>query len=156
MPRILVIDDEEMVRYAVAMILQSEGWETVQAADGQEGLAKARQTPPDIIVCDLNMPVMDGFEVLTAVRSDPTLQAVPFLVITGQTGHGYEKRALETGAEAVLLKPFHNNTLVDLVRRHLGGGKAAANPEGQKPEVSDSNPQCQIPNPQSSIPGIWD
>lgn len=138
MPRILVIDDEEMVRYAVAMILRSEGWETVQAADGQEGLDKARQNPPEVIVCDLNMPVMDGFETLAAIRGDPVLRSVPFLVITGQPGHGHEERAMRGGADAVLLKPFRNDELVDLVRRHLPSAQGADEDQSPRSGAGDA------------------
>jgi two-component system, sensor histidine kinase and response regulator len=118
-PRILVIDDEEMVRAAIALIIRSRGWTVEEAKDGQEGLTKARIQSPDAIVCDLNMPVMDGFEVLEAIRQDPVLKATPFIVITGQTAHRYEARALEQGADAVLLKPFSNSELISLVQAHL-------------------------------------
>lgn len=120
MARVLVVDDEEMVRLSVALILRSKGWEAEQASDGVEALAQARQHPPDLIVCDLNMPVMDGFQTLAEVRQDPRLKSIPFLVITGQTGNNNEQRALDQGAQAVLLKPFSVDSLVQLVEVHLG------------------------------------
>ena len=121
MPNILVIDDEPMVRIAVALILESRGWVIRQAGDGQEGLIQARQNPPDLVVCDLNMPVMDGFETLAEMRRDPVLRGVPCIVITGQPGRDNERRALEAGAQAVLLKPFQNDALIGLIEQYLGG-----------------------------------
>jgi CheY-like chemotaxis protein len=118
-PRILVIDDEEMVRAAVAMIIRSCGWTVEEAGDGLEGLTKARNNSPDAIVCDLNMPVMDGFQVLEAIRQDPVLKTTPFIVITGQTAHRNEARAVERGANAVLLKPFSNAALIAVVQAQL-------------------------------------
>jgi len=118
-PRILVIDDEEMVRAAIALIIRTRGWTVEEAKDGLDGLTKARNHSPDAIVCDLNMPVMDGFQVLEAIRQDPVLKATPFIVITGQTAHRNEARALEQGADAVLLKPFSNSALISLVQAHL-------------------------------------
>lgn len=108
------------MRLSVALILRSKGWEAEQASDGVEALAQARQHPPDLIVCDLNMPVMDGFQTLAEVRQDPRLKSIPFLVITGQTGNNNEQRALDQGAQAVLLKPFSVDSLVQLVEVHLG------------------------------------
>lgn len=119
MPRILVIDDEEMVRAAVAMIMRSCGWTVEEARDGLDGLTKARNSSPDAIICDLNMPVMDGFQVLEAIRQDPVLKATPLIVITGQTAHGNEARAVEHGANAVLLKPFSNAALIAVVQAQL-------------------------------------
>jgi two-component system, sensor histidine kinase and response regulator len=118
-PRILVIDDEEMVRAAIALIIRSRGWTVEEAKDGLEGLTKARNNPPDAIVCDLNMPVMDGFQVIEAIRQDPALKTTPFIVITGQTAHRNEARALAQGADAVLLKPFSNSALIGVVQAHL-------------------------------------
>jgi CheY-like chemotaxis protein len=118
-PHILVIDDEEMVRAAIALIIRTRGWTVEEAKDGLEGLTKARRKVPDAIVCDLNMPVMDGFEVLQEIRQDPDLKGTPFIVITGQTAHRSEQRAIEQGADAVLLKPFSNAALVAVVQKHL-------------------------------------
>jgi CheY-like chemotaxis protein len=125
-PSILIIDDEAMVRMAVALILENQGWRTRQASDGQDGLDQARREPPDLIVCDLNMPVLDGFETLAELRRDPALQSIPCVVITGQPGRDNERRALDAGAKAVLLKPFRNDTLVQTIERHLRAGGSAS------------------------------
>jgi CheY-like chemotaxis protein len=118
-PHILVIDDEEMVRAAIALIIRTRGWTVEEAQDGLDGLTRARQNLPDAIVCDLNMPVMDGFELLKEIRQDPGLKSTPFIVITGQTTQRNEQRALEQGADAVLLKPFSNAALLAVVREHV-------------------------------------
>lgn len=119
MPRILIIDDDEMVRAAMVVMVRMGGWEAGQAADGQEGLDLARQHPPDLILCDLNMPVMDGYETLAEVRRDATLQRVPFLVVTGLTSEEHHLRALREGADAVLRKPFSRSDLLRLIETHL-------------------------------------
>jgi two-component system, sensor histidine kinase and response regulator len=119
MPRILIIDDEEMVRRSLAMMLQTRGWLTELAAGGRDGLKKARETSPDLIVCDLHMPFMSGLMTLAEARRDPVLQSIPVLMMTGRTGDETGQEALAAGGRAVLLKPFGMEELLDLVAAHL-------------------------------------
>jgi CheY-like chemotaxis protein len=114
MPRVLVVDDEEMVRSAMAMVFRIKGWTAQQAGDGSEGLARARETRPDVIVCDLNMPVMDGIEMLTELRRDAALVTVPVIVISGRLDPLSVESAKIAGATAFLAKPFDIRELVSV------------------------------------------
>jgi CheY-like chemotaxis protein len=122
--RILIIDDEEMVRLSLDMILRTEGWQIELAEGGRDGLARARKNPPDLILCDLKMRGLSGMEILGEIRSDEVLKAVPFLMITADMGVESDQQPLLHGAQAVLLKPFSHIELVHLVEAHLksGGG----------------------------------
>lgn len=119
MSRILIIDDDEMVRESIAMLLQLRGWETDTAGEGQAGLEAARRQRPDLILCDVNMPVMDGLEMLAEVRCDPQLQSVPVLMITGRCGEEGAHPALRRGAQGVLVKPFGSTELLAAIHLHL-------------------------------------
>jgi len=119
MTRILIIDDDEMVCKSLEMLVRAHGWQAELADGGTDGLAKARQHVPDLIVCDLNMRGMSGLETLAEFRGDPLLRSVPVFVMTGSEGEEAERKLLELGAQAVLLKPFNSNQFVQLVQSHL-------------------------------------
>jgi CheY-like chemotaxis protein len=119
MYRVLVIDDESSVRTAIRLMLELD-MDVDEAENGRGGLAKARQNRPDLILCDLDMPVMDGFETLASVRADPILGRVPVIVVSGLISEADERRVTELGASAVLRKPFTFDALNRLVRDHLG------------------------------------
>jgi CheY-like chemotaxis protein len=119
MPRILVIDDEDSVRRSVALVLRTKGWDTELAGGGVQGLGMARRSPPDLILCDMNMPVMAGLQTLAEIRRDPLLKNIPVVMTTGGAGGEDEHEALRAGAQAVLLKPFRNEDLFALVGRCL-------------------------------------
>ena len=85
MPRILVIDDDEQVCEMIASSLRLEGFETMQARDGHKGIEAAREHSPDLIICDVMMPNLDGYATLSALRQDPATATIPFIFLTGQT-----------------------------------------------------------------------
>jgi two-component system response regulator PrrA len=125
MGHILIIDDEEMVRCSLDMILRTQGWRTELADGGVDGLAKARRSPPDLIMCDLNMHRTSGLQVLAELRQDVVLKSVPVLMMTGSEGEEAEQKALALGACAVVLKPFNHDELVRMVETVLRGGENA-------------------------------
>jgi CheY-like chemotaxis protein len=120
MARILVIDDNEHVREALRCLLRGGGYEVEEACDGRQGLEQATRRRPDLILCDLNMPVMDGFETLKRVRSDPTLEKVPVIVISGSACEADECRAKRCGANSFIGKPFSLRPLLERMREELG------------------------------------
>jgi len=124
MYRVLVIDDESSVRTAIRLMLELD-MDVDEAENGRGGLAKARQNRPDLILCDLDMPVLDGFETLASVRADPILARVPVIVVSGLISEEDERRVMELGANAVLRKPFSLDALRRLVRSHLGSAGAS-------------------------------
>ncbi|MFH1034098.1 MAG: response regulator [Pseudomonadota bacterium] len=114
---ILVIDDEQRVRQACRRVLEPEGYRISEAANGQEGLASIQQDPPDLVLVDLMMPVVDGMELLAAARQDHPYLAV--VVITGYATMERAVQALQQGADDFLPKPFKPQDLRLVVERVL-------------------------------------
>ena len=128
MARVLIIDDDEMVRVSLEMILGMNGWQTELAAGGFDGLAKARRSPPDLILCDLNMRGMNGLETLAEIRKDAVLKSVPVVMMTGSESDESEGEALRQGAQAVLVKPFNVDQLVQLAETHTSRRRKSDDP----------------------------
>ncbi len=114
--RILVTDDDRMIRMLVRMLLEKDGFEVLEAENGVVGLEVARRERPDLMLVDLQMPDMNGFETIERVRRDPALAMMPVLVLTSETGSGVETQVLEMGADDYLVKPFEADVLVSRVR----------------------------------------
>ena len=106
MVKIVVIEDEVDLLQDITIWLDFEGFEAVAAKDGEEGLNFIKTTKPDLILCDINMPKMDGFEVLTEVRSLPDVRHTPFLFLTAQSGHDSIRTGMLLGADDYIFKPF--------------------------------------------------
>ena len=118
-PKILVIDDDELVCEMISSTLQMEGFETISALDGHEGIEAARKHSPDLIICDVMMPRLDGFATLSAIRSDPSTATTPFIFLTGQTAKSDMRQGMELGADDFLAKPIMINELVAAIRTRL-------------------------------------
>ena len=104
--KILIVDDDPNVRAVLRLIVEDRGHEAVEAADGQEGLVIALRHRPDAIISDALMPRMDGFQLLKAVRHDPTLSSTPFFFHTAIYTEDKERDfALSLGADALIVKP---------------------------------------------------
>lgn len=118
---VLIIDDAVHIRRLVARMLQQFGFNTLQAADGKEGLQILKADRPDIVTCDIAMPVMDGYEFLAAARSDPATKDIPIIMVTAVGQEGEAARATEMGADAYLTKPFSSSHLLEIIRTCLPG-----------------------------------
>ena len=118
--RILVGEDSVTVRKLVAARLRADGYDVVEAADGEEALALARADPPDLIVLDKVMPKLDGFEVVRQLRAQRETAAVPIVMLTEQTGEDDVLGGLELGVTEYMPKPFSPRELSSRVRRALG------------------------------------
>ncbi|MGC1172368.1 response regulator, partial [Polaromonas sp.] len=116
---ILVVEDDDAIRSNIPRLLTLEGFEAVAAANGRTGLAHARARTPDLIISDVNMPDMDGFELLAAVRGDPALATTPFMLLTALDDRGSMRRGMTTGADDYLSKPFTRTELLDAVQAQL-------------------------------------
>ena len=119
MPTLLVIEDEAPLRANLVRILAAEGYQVVTAADGEEGVARVRESRPDAVICDILMPRLDGFGVLAALRSRPETAAVPFLFLTASADKVDLARGLQSGANEYVTKPFKIADLLAAVRRLL-------------------------------------
>ena len=122
MARVLVIDDDEVSRTLVKRMLGAEGHQVEEALDGAEGLKSFGERPPDLVLTDINMPGLDGHDVIEAIRSQHA--KVPIIAISGG-GTIPKDELLETaaalGAVEVIMKPFEFTQLVGAVKRALGG-----------------------------------
>jgi type IV pilus assembly protein PilB len=105
-PRILAIDDEPMTRMLERVLLERENFEVLEASNGREAVEIATREHPDLMMIDLHMPEMDGYEAIARIRRDLSLATMPILVVTAEDGPGTEKRVLEMGADDYIVKPF--------------------------------------------------
>ncbi len=96
--RVLIVDDDEGVRMFVAGVMEAEGWETEEALNGQQALDSAELDAPDLIILDVSMPVMDGFEAFKRLRDSPFTDKVPIIMLTGineEQGESYDRDRME-------------------------------------------------------------
>jgi len=114
--KVLIIDDDFHVGYLIKINLEAEGYETVLALSGEEGLEKVRANRPDLITLDVLMPEIDGFEVLLALKIDKALKSIPVMMIS-VVNEIRKKRGLKMGAADYLLKPIDFDNLLDRMRR---------------------------------------
>jgi two-component system chemotaxis response regulator CheY len=118
--QILVVDDATVVRLYYRQILEREGYRVEEAINGIEGLEKALQTPFDLCIVDVNMPMMDGYTLLHALRREPITHAMPALMTTSEACAEDHQTALEAGANAYLVKPVSRDQLALYVAALLG------------------------------------
>ncbi len=116
---ILVVDDDASIRSNLERFLTLEGYRVELAADGKSGLAKVAECRPDLILCDVMMPEMDGFEVCKRLRADPLTAALPFIFLTASVDMDDQRFGLEIGADEYQPKPFNLPVLLALIRRRL-------------------------------------
>ena len=117
-PRILIADDEQTIRSLVRRIL-SDKFVVLEASDGEEAVAMAGQHKPDLILMDIMMPNMDGYNACSLIKTDQTTKSIPVVMLTGL---GYElnkKLAEDIGAKGYITKPFTKETLLKTIGRYL-------------------------------------
>lgn len=119
MTRILVIEDARDLRDDVVEMLNMEGFEAVGAENGMVGLEQARAHKPDLIVCDIMMPEMDGYEVLEQLRKNPRTASIPFIFLTARTDRLNVRHGMVLGADDYLTKPFLVSELLDSIHSQL-------------------------------------
>jgi CheY-like chemotaxis protein len=110
--RVLVTDDEPITRMLVKVLLERDRYDVLEAANGQEALDVAIRECPSLVLIDLNMPVMDGYEAIGALRREFTMSALPIIVLTAEDGDSVQRRVLELGADDYLIKPFEADVLM--------------------------------------------
>ena len=122
MKRILVIEDQPIVRRNLLFILEQEGFQPESAANGRMGVEAALRNPPDLILCDIMMPELDGYGVLEAVRADARTANVPFIFLTAKGERIDQRTGMDCGADDYLTKPVVKDELVSAIdarlRRH--------------------------------------
>ncbi|HYX17925.1 MAG TPA: response regulator [Nostoc sp.] len=111
--KILVIEDDNVTRNLYLMGLEAKGFDTIGADNGLAGIQQAQEHIPDLVICDITMPDMDGYSVLTTLRQDPVTAIIPFIFLTGSSTKADVRKAMELGADDYLTKP---STLDELLR----------------------------------------
>ena len=119
MIKVLIIEDESEIRSNIADILTLEGFEAVEAADGLIGLELAQSQSPDLILCDLLMPGLDGFQVLERLSTMPKVSTIPVILVTAMSSRANCLRGLSLGAKAIVSKPFTCASLIQAIEAHL-------------------------------------
>jgi two-component system chemotaxis response regulator CheY len=115
--KVLAVDDSRTMRGMLAEVLADAGFEPYLAEDGEDGLRRLREVDPDVVITDINMPKLDGFGFIDAVRADRRHRGLPILVLTTENAEALKDRAREAGATGWIVKPFHELKLVSAIRR---------------------------------------
>lgn len=118
--KILVVDDENELLKALSIRLKTSGYEVITASDGQEGLEKAKSQSPDLIVLDILMPKMDGYEVCRMLKFDEKYKSIPVIMLTAKAQDIDKAMGKKVGADDYITKPFETQDLVDKIKKHLG------------------------------------
>jgi CheY-like chemotaxis protein len=119
MAKILVADDEVDLRNAVDLMLSSEGHTVLHAGDGFEAIESIKKHSPDVVVCDIEMPKLRGFDVLARLREDPATSNIPIIFLTGMTDISYMVEAMQLNVNDFLMKPFTDVELFGAVNYQL-------------------------------------
>ncbi len=117
MTKVLVVDDSNSIRDMVSFTLKSAGYETVEAKDGQDGLNKAKGTSIDLVISDVNMPIMDGITLCQELRKLPSFKFTPILMLTTESSGDMKMRGKAAGATGWLVKPFNPEKLLATIKR---------------------------------------
>jgi len=128
MANVLIVEDHPTMRDAMRLVLEEEGHQVEEAVDGENGIAMVREHPPDVVLLDLNIPVVSGTDVLQALKADPATAGVLVVIVTA-TGEEGRKPALALGADDYITKPFSPLALLRTMERVLrGSGMSGSSP----------------------------
>jgi DNA-binding response OmpR family regulator len=110
--KILIVDDDIIVNDMISFLLQERGFDVVKAFDGYDGLIKAQNNQPDLIILDLKMPEMDGFEVCSKLKADDAQKGIPVIILTGNIDGAAHYKAHKYGVDDYIIKPFDLSLLI--------------------------------------------
>lgn len=139
MRRILVIEDEPEMRRNIAALLRYRDYEPIEAENGRKGVELARREKPDLILCDVMMPELDGYAVLRALQQDAALALIPFVFLTAKGDKDDLRSGMNLGADDYLTKPVANNDLINAIEARLRRSELQVNREF-KPDFSSFEP----------------
>ncbi len=122
--RILVIEDQEDNRQILRDLLTSADFEVIEAADGEAGVAAAVAHRPDLILMDIQLPILDGYEATRRIKADAVLRAIPVIAVTSHALSGDAEKARAAGCDAYIAKPYSPRQLLAKVREYLSAARA--------------------------------
>ncbi len=127
--RVLIVDDEAISRAVSRELLEMAGYEVVEARDGREGLTKAETLHPDVILLDVLMPGLDGYEVCQTLKLNPATTLIPVIFVTMVEDHALNRLAYDAGGAACIPKPIRREALLSLIAAVLATAKRRAEPK---------------------------
>ena len=122
MPKVLVVEDNEMNRDMLSRRLQRRGYEVIISVDGEEGVNKARSDSPDIILMDMDLPILDGWAATRKLKTSPETRSIPVIALTAHAMAGDRVKALEAGCDDYDTKPVEFSRLIEKIQMLLGKG----------------------------------
>ncbi|SPE37931.1 Response regulator receiver protein [Candidatus Sulfopaludibacter sp. SbA6] len=123
MARVLVVEDNEMNRDMLSRRLIRQGYEVVEATDGEQAVATAKRVLPDIILMDMSLPSMDGWEATRRLKAEPSTRSIPVIALTAHAMPDDRAKALEAGCDDYDTKPVELPRLLEKMNRQLGSGR---------------------------------
>jgi two-component system cell cycle response regulator DivK len=117
--RILVVEDHEDNRQILRDLLASAGYDMIEAGNGEDGVAAAAAERPDLILMDIQLPILDGYEATRRIKAEPDLKAIPIIVVTSYALSGDEEKARAAGCDAYVAKPYSPRQLLARIRDFL-------------------------------------
>lgn len=126
--RVMIVEDEPNIVESLSFVFSREGWQVSAALDGETAIERLMSEPPDVLVLDVMLPPLNGFEVLKRLRSEPSLKHLPVLVLTAKGQEKDRHTAMRLGADAFVTKPFSNRDIVQQVRELAGAEPRALAP----------------------------
>jgi two-component system cell cycle response regulator DivK len=117
--RVLLIEDHEDNRRIVRDLLTASGYEMLEAITGEDGIVAAERERPDLILMDIQLPLMDGYEATRRIKADPSFSAIPIIVVTSYALSGDEEKARAAGCDAYVAKPYSPRALLAQIREYL-------------------------------------
>ena len=117
--RILVVEDQDDNRRILRDLLTASGYELIEAVDGEQGLTAAEQERPDLILMDIQLPGIDGYEVTRRIKANEALRNIPIIAVTSYALSGDDQKAFEAGCDAYVTKPFSPRQLLAKIREYL-------------------------------------
>ena len=124
--RVLLVEDNEDNRIIYRMILEHYGYEVIEAHDGQSGIDMARTTDPDLILMDISLPVMDGWEATRVLKAELPTSAIPIVALTAHALRSDEAKATEIGFDAFIRKPAEPKLVLEIVQKFVGPAQGGA------------------------------
>lgn len=126
--RVLIVEDEAMSRTIIREIVESSGYAVAEAVDGTDGLAQAERMHPDVILLDIRMPGLDGYEVCRGLKENPETKTIPVIFVTGVEDAALNQLAFQVGGVACVMKPLRREALVAVIEAVLASVQRQAKP----------------------------
>ncbi|MEP6279742.1 MAG: response regulator, partial [Nonlabens ulvanivorans] len=141
MKKILIIEDDAALRENTAELLELSDFEVITAANGRLGIEQAQNNKPDVIVCDIMMPEVDGYGVLEALSLDVSTNQIPFIFLSARTDHKEVRKGMDLGADDYLTKPFEEEELLNAIETRLAKAEVFKSLLNNLPQPSSDEDQ---------------